>query len=415
MSLSLRGKLFIVVAVLCFVAPHIAVAAIGDQVGKVIPELLSYQRFGNSVAIQGNNFIVGAPGNDTLNLDAGALFVYDTQSTSLVRTIYANDGTAFDSFGGSVDLSGNIAVVGAWSDGPEIGSAYVFDISTGSQLAKLVPSDGVYGGHFGSVAIAGNRIVVGSVGNDSAYVFDTTGAFLRKLLPVGSFGGGVDFGINVDISGDIAIVGANGDEAKSNLSGAAYLFDVNTGSQLSKLVPVDATATSDFFGYDVAIQGNIAVVGVPNDDDKGLQSGSVYLFDVPTGQQIAKILAGDGAAGDQFGHAVEINGNTLIIGASGDSDKGRGSGSVYLFDVQTKNQIAKLVASDLRTEDRFGSSVALSGNVAIIGAPSQDITTNDVGAAYIFDATRPVPEPTLSGLFSVGCVVFGWIRRQRKN
>ena len=103
------------------------------------------------------------------------------------------------------------------------------------------------------------------------------------------------------------------------------------GDQLFKLLANDGAA-EDSFGVSVAISGTIAIVGAPRDDDNGDQSGSAYLFDTTTGEQIAKLLPNDGAAGDQFGWFVGISGTTLLVGTCCDDDNGSGSGSAYLFD-----------------------------------------------------------------------------------
>jgi len=258
--------------------------------------------------------------------------------------LLASDGAYFDQFGYSVAISGNTAIVGAISDddhGSGSGSAYLFDVTTGTQFAKLVASDGLAGDVFGwSVAISGNT----------------------------------------------AIIGAPNDDDHGSNSGSAYLFDVSTGTLLAKLVASDGAA-DDRFGESVAISGNTAIVGAYWDDDRGGASGSVYLFDVTTGAQLAKLVASDGAAGDEFGRSVAISGNTAIVGAYGDDDHGSNSGSAYLFDVATGTQLAKLIASDGAGGDFFGSSVSISGSTAIVGARRPDgHGSSDNGSAYLFVA-----------------------------
>ena len=98
-----------------------------------------------------------------------------------------------------------------------------------------------------------------------------------------------------------------------------------------KLLPTDG-ATEDHFGYSVAISGNRAIVGAVGDDDNGSSSGSAYVFDVTTGQELAKLTASDGAAGDNFGWSVGISGDRAIVGAWVDDDNGTDSGSAYVFE-----------------------------------------------------------------------------------
>ncbi len=117
------------------------------------------------------------------------------------------------------------------------------------------------------------------------------------------------------------------------------------GDQIAKLLPDDGAA-GDRFGLSVAISGTTAIAGAYWDDDNGKQSGSAYLFHPATGQQLAKLLPNDGAAGDNFGVSVAISGTTAIVGVHLDDDDGSHSGSAYLFDTTTGQQIAKLLPDD---------------------------------------------------------------------
>ena len=139
------------------------------------------------------------------------------------------------------------------------------------------------------------------------------------------------------------------------------------GDQLFKLLPDDG-AEEHYFGSSVAISGETAIVGVSSDDDNGEYSGSAYLFDTTTGQQLAKLLPDDGAALDHFGRSVAISGTTAIVGAFLDddacpSDPLCNSGSAYLFDITTGEQIAKILAADGAAEDFFAMSVAISAAI----------------------------------------------------
>ncbi|MCR9075757.1 MAG: FG-GAP repeat protein, partial [bacterium] len=135
-----------------------------------------------------------------------------------------------------------------------------------------------------------------------------------------------------------------------------------------KILPSDGES-GDQFGWSVAISGTTAVVGARLDDDNGTDSGSAYLFDTTTGQQIAKLLPDDGAAEDNFGVSVAISGALVVVGAYGDDDNGTISGSAYLFDTTTGEQIAKLLPSDGSEVNIFGRSVAISGTTVVVGAP----------------------------------------------
>ena len=185
----------------------------------------------------------------------------------------------------------------------------------------------------------------------------------------------------------MAIVGAPGDRDDGPDSGSTYLFDGQTGwSQIAKLTASDAAAV-DRFGTSVAINGDLAIVGAPLDDDGGPDSGSAYLFDGSTGwSQIAEFTASDAGRSDEFGYSVAISDDLAIVGAWGDDDGGSASGSAYLFDGSTGwSQIAKLTASDAGRGDEFGYSVAISGDLAVAGARLDDDSGSASGSGYVFD------------------------------
>ncbi len=309
--------------------------------------------------------------------------------------LIADDAVAHDNFGWSVAISGSVAIAGtprAKVSGIElVGAAYLFDITTGDQNHKLTADDGGTGDGFGtSVAISGNIAVIGAPGHNyeagAAYLFDvTTGEQLRKLTADDAHHEDL-FGRAVAISGNIVIVGSFEDDDLGQSSGSAYLFDVTTGNQLHKLTAEDG-AEWDGFGLSVAIDGNLAVVGSPNDDDAGDTSGSAYLFDVSTGQQLYKLTADDAAADDHFGGSVAISGNTAIVGAPGDYDDTTTFGAAYLFGAATGEQLHKLTADDAAVKDMLGYCVAINGNITLAGAAGDYDPYLDLGAAYVFDVT----------------------------
>ncbi|NEQ41635.1 MAG: hypothetical protein F6K40_37765 [Okeania sp. SIO3I5] len=176
------------------------------------------------------------------------------------------------------------------------------------------------------------------------------------------------------------------DDDKGDRSGSAYLFDTTTGNLLHKLTAPDGSA-HDYFGRSVAVSDNIALIGSYLDDDNGTNSGSAYLFDTTTGNLLQKLTAPDGSVYNYFGRSVAISDNIALIGAYGDNDNGSVSGSAYLFDITTGNLLHKLTAPDGAALDYFGLSVALSGNTALIGSYQDDDNGGNSGSAYLFDVT----------------------------
>ncbi len=410
----LTPVLFAIAATVLSTAPvH---ADLGDQLFKLLADDgAAGDQFGISVAISRDTAIVGERFDDDNGIDSGSAYLYDISDRSnpvQIAKILAADGAAGDNFGVSVAISGDIALVGAWKDdgaGGDSGSAYLFDISDPNnpdEIAKLLPDDGATDDWFGRhVAISGATAIVGAFGDDdngdrsgSAYVFDIpTGNQITKLLP--SDGAPTDFfGWGVAISNTIAVVGARENDDNGHDSGSAYLFDATTGQELFKMLPNDGVAEAQF-GMSVAISGDIALIGAWKDDDNGTFSGSAYLFDVsdPTNPiQLFKLLPGDGAPNDEFGVSVAMSGDIALVGAWRDNDNGLESGSAYLFDISDPAnpvQITKFLPDDGAPNDGFGLSVAIGGlpgnEVAIVGAFLDDDNGADSGSAYLFDAGAP--------------------------
>ena len=371
-------------------------------------------RYGNSVCISGTLAIVGAycsEGSSAYSLPGSAyIFQQTANGWEQVVKLIADDGITSDYFGYSVSISGTTAIVGAYGDddrGSSSGSAYIFQqTATGwEQVAKLIADDAAASDYFGtSVSISGTTAIVGANGDDdqgsssgSAYIFQQTVTGweqVAKLTPDDA----VEydwFGDSVCISGTTAIVGARGNDANGDASGAAYIFQKTaTGwEQITKLVADDAAA-SDYFGTSVSISGTSAIVGANYDDDHGGSSGSAYIFQkTATGwEQIAKLTASDGSEYDHFGESVSISGTTVIVGAYADDDSGSSSGSAYIFQqtVAGWRQAAKLTPDDGHYDDYFGWSVSISGTAAIAGAYGDDDNGTSSGSAYMFSQLLPI-------------------------
>ena len=154
-----------------------------------------------------------------------------------------------------------------------------------------------------------------------------------------------------------------------------------------KITASDGAAV-DAFGYSVSISGDYAVVGAFLDDDSGSSSGSAYIFKRvgESWAQEAKLLPADGAASDKFGRSVSISGDYAVVGAFFDSDNGIASGSAYVFKRTGASwaQEAKLLPSDGAISDVFGISVSISGDYAVVGASGDDDNGSASGSAYVF-------------------------------
>jgi len=363
--------------------------------------------FGGAVAANGNVLLVGSRyACNEQGIESGAVYAYRYNGADWIaetKLVTTEGGTA-KQFGGSVALDGDVAVVGAKYDDPNgvtSGSAYIFNFDGADwiQQTKLIPADGDAGDRFGhSVAISEHAAIVGAAMNDdngsetgSAYVFRFNGddwTEEAKLLASDKQGGDW-FGISVAIGGDVALVGAYLDDDNGSASGSVYVFRFDGASWVeeTKLLASDGME-QDHFGVSVAFDGNLALIGAYLADDNGIGSGSAYVFrfDGKDWVEEAKLLASDGMANDSFGQSVAIDGDIAVVGAWGHDDFGSDYGAAYLFrfDATQWVEATKLLASDGSIHAFYGLSVAVSGELAVVGA-ADNFMGEFPGSAYLYD------------------------------
>ncbi len=232
-------------------------------------------------------------------------------------------------------------------------------------------------------------LIAGSMGGAEA---KKTEGRIAKLTA--SDGTAADFfGVAVAVSGDTAVIGAPQNAAGSPVQGAAYVFTRSGGTwtEQAKLVPSDGAA-ADRFGQAVAVDGDTVVVGsFWRDVGANADQGSAYVFTRSGGtwSEQAKLTASDGRVADQFGFSVAVSGDTALIGAAPQTtiDANPNQGAAYLFTRAggTWTEQAKLTASDASNDSDFGLRVALSGDTALVGAAGDDVGANsNQGSAYVF-------------------------------
>jgi hypothetical protein len=387
--------------------------------------------FGTAVAVSGDTVVVGAPQenssttgvNSTPNESAGysgAVYVFVRSGTAWSQQAYlkASNTGVNDLFGTSVAVSGDTLVIGAPDEdssttgvnstpnnsATDSGAAYVF-VRSGtlwSQQAYLKPSNTGAGDDFGySVAMSGNTLVVGAYGEDSS----TTG---------------------INSTSNESALG----------SGAAYVF-VRSGTVWSQQAYLKAfnTGAGDGLGFSVAVSGDTVIAGAVWEDSSTMgvdstpnnsatDSGAAYVF-MRSGtvwSQQAYLKPSNTGAGDDFGGSVAVSGDTVVVGAYGEDSSTTGvnstpnesassSGAAYVFvrSGTVWSQQAYLKASNTGENDRFGVSVAVSGDTAVVGAHSEDSGTTGVnstpndstpnaGAAYILGGLGPIDNANLSAL-----------------
>lgn len=359
-------------------------------------------QFGSSVAVSGATVVVGSPG-DAKSPGAAYVFTKTVKGWLQVAELKAPQGVAGSNFGYSVAVSGTAVVVGApgvlsspaFNGSPAVvgspGQAYVFTRTTKGwlQVAELRGYDTAAGDNFGcSVSISGTTVVVGATGHADgagrAYVFTETGTVWHQAAELwgSDTSTGDNFGYSVAISGVTVIVGA---PLHAGTNGNAYVFTrAETGwRQVTELGASDITGLSyDELGESVAVSGGSAVVGAPNYGNDGGGRTYVYL-ETTTGWMEAEELDGyDTVANDKFGASVAISGTVAV---TTDPNHAKGAGCVYVFakTVAGWTEVAELRSSDTVSGDELGTSVAISGVTAVVGAPGH---ADSAGRTYVFEA-----------------------------
>ena len=385
--------------------------------------------FGQSVSTDGTRTIVGGSEGaniyETINTD-GTL----VDEVILPKTI----GIDVDSeFGHSVDIDGNYAIVGAHHNdnarGANAGNAYIYERNTatgswGTPIALTLHSGLERNSKFGfSVSISGDYAIVGAFEDDNDRGLDAGSAYIYKrdnnilednkwgdpialALPTGDTGIGTfsNFGQSVAIDEDYAIVSA------PSIMGRIYIYKrVNAtdwGNPIH-LTPPTGLEENNQFGSSVAIDGNYAIVSASHDHNEiGRFTGSAYIYERDNaGNWSSPIsltlpITTDGDATDDtgletsshFGNSISISGNYAIVGAPYDNNaKGRNAGSVYIYERASSrnwgNPIHLALPNEIELDSELGSSVAISGDYAIVGARFDDnnVFNDNAGSTYIYE------------------------------
>jgi hypothetical protein len=366
--------------------------------------------------------------------NAGAAYVFERNEGGAnawgeVKKLTASDKTSGDSFGNSVSVAGDVALVGAWYADPawinHAGAAYVFERNAGGanawgEVKKLTASDKAEYDSFGySVSVAGDVALVGAYAASpegllyagAAYVFernaegDNAWGEVKKLTA--SDKAAYDyFGASVSVAGDVALVGA----VYADLSaGAAYVFERNAGGanawgEVAELMASDRVK-NNYFGASVSVAGDVALVGAWYASPEGLnQAGAAYVFERNAGGanawgEVKKLMASDKAAIDYFGWSVSVAGDVALVGALYASPGGTGyAGAVYVFEGLIYSNTTE-AASDMAVLGANGASVA-SGEAA------SEVKGTDFGSQPIGSSVTHILSITNSG--AAALTISGW-------
>jgi len=380
----------------------------------------SYTSDGITTKSTVTNALIGANGtNDLTGKDAGSAYIISKPYSSgwgLSAAFKPDGGDTQDRFGDSVAISRDTALIGAPGDaspnGENAGSAFVYTEAENewTQQAKLVPADGESGDSFGSsVALVGDTALVGAPGMPNAipdwgpgaagvvYVFtreDGTWSQQAKLtandVPASdSSGGRGNFGTSLEMVGDTAFIGAHfagiteGETSSGRYPGAAYVFTRSEGtwSQQAKLTGEEDAEYDDHFGWSIAAASETSVIiGAPKYKNSDHSAGAAFVFTQSDGtwSQAARLTPDDGVDDDLFGWSVALRGDAAIVGAIDDTPgtseseatTGEGVGAAYLFKRRdgTWDQQMKYPGEEVFADYAdIGSAVALTDNRAFVG------------------------------------------------
>jgi len=326
------------------------------------------------VSADGSMGLVGARSKSSFRGGAYLFRSLDTATGSVTENarLSASDGASGDYFGSRVRISGNSGLVSAFGDDSNTGSVYLFrnlDTITGSvtQSAKLTASDRAPSDIFFAASLAGNTALVGAWGNSgrrgAAYLFrnlDTASGTITEIakLTASDGQGGDEFGTEVSLSANNALVAAVGDD---EFSGSTYLFrnlDTATGSvtESVKLISSDRAPNTDF-ASSVSLSGNAALVGAIHNSDS---LGAVYLYtdlDAATGtitENVRLTPTIGGTVRNLFGSSVSLDGDGFLIGA------GEGNGAAQLSGTAYSGSVSSLTKLDVGNASRSISGISFS-------------------------------------------------------
>jgi hypothetical protein len=368
--------------------------------------------FGSAVAISGDTVVVGAPhegGFDNNLPNSGAVYVFVRNGSGWTQQAYlrAFNAGAEDLFGTAVALSGDLLVIGAPREDATV---------AGDAFNNSLPDSG------------------------AIYVYTRSGSTwtIQARLKAPNGGENDYFGSSVAVSGGLVIAGAPYEDNGSNSIAMDNNLQVNAGSvyvyapsgmtwTFQTYLKASTTDGGDRFGSALAVSGETLAVGAPEDGGRG--RCVVFTHSGGTWSEQAVLEGSNSQPNDEFGFAVALSGDTLVVGAPAEDTGSNGQiadasdniGAAYVFvrNAAAWTQQAILKASNARRKDRFGEAVAVSGNFAAIAAPYEDTAASgsldtlgpgNFGAVYVYrrSGARWVQRPIVKGSSTAAGGNFGF-------
>jgi len=358
------------------------------------PTPTSDDRFGFSVAIDGNRVLIGALTDGTNGTNVGQAHLFEASTGALLRTFDDPTVTANDSFGVSVAIDGDHVLIGADGDdthGINLGQAHLFDASTGALLRTFDDPTITFADEFGgSVAIDGDHVLIGAPSDGThgisigqAHLFSASTGMLLRTFDEPTITDQDNFGESVAIDGDYVLIGAPGDDTNGFRVGQAHLFSISTGLLLWTFDEPTITG-ADEFGASVAIEGNRVLIGSPGDTN-GFDVGQAHLFDANTGLLLRTFDDPTVTILDFFGRSVAIERDHVLIGAFNDDTNGIDVGQAHLFGASNGALLQTFDDPTPTDVDGFGLSVAIDSGQVVIGAPNDRTSGIRHGQAHLFE------------------------------
>lgn len=314
----------------------------GPRLQSSKPTLLD--GFGFSVSAEGGRVLVGAPHAKGARGQTGTAFLFERESGTLLRQFAPLSPMGDDLFGLSVSLTPDYVIVGAprgkGALRRSVGSVTVFDRNTG-ESRQVIVSPNQSAAAFGHAVAAQDRLVaIGDPGASTATEFEV---------------------------------------------GEVYLVDATSGEVQSTFVsPQAENRNADGFGHAVTFLGSALAVSAPLGGTDPVDHGQVFLFDWGSGRLQRILVSPEPQTNEYFGWALASDAELLVVGALGRGTAQPGAGAVYLY-TKTGEFLQRLEAPEPRKDDHFGEAVALLPESVIVGAPGHDAAGTDAGAIFVFD------------------------------